>query len=88
MNTTVGPIQSPRVEDSLYRQLAVWSTKKAAAEWAVAHGWTARDVFKILAGTQNMTFTQWALRDAAGMALTEAGYRQLEDAAKSPAMTA
>lgn len=74
----VGPVLSPRVSDALYSQLAVWVSRKAASDWALAHSQPKGDVFKILAGSANMSFTQWIIRDASGMALTDTAVRVAE----------
>lgn len=71
---TVGPILSPVLDATTYSQVAVWNTRKSAVDWAILHGWKARDAFRINAGSRNMSFTQWILRDASGFALTERGY--------------
>lgn len=75
---TIGPVLTPRMPYEHYRLAAVWNTKTAAQQWAIANGWKARDAFGIKAGTENMPFTQWVLRDPSGMVLTEHGYRQIE----------
>ena len=73
---TVGPILTPRLDAAIYAAVAVWVTKKAAGEWATSHGLPASDVYRISAGSVNMSFTQWIIRNAAGMALTEAAVRE------------
>ncbi len=76
--TTIECLDITAIPPANYHAIAVWATKTAAEKWAVAHSWSKRDVCAIKAGSRNMPFRQWILRDAAGFALTEAGFRSAE----------